>query len=104
VVETNEQVLVIFDVPGMTSESVNVELAGNMLTVSGNRAEGEAVAGQIVHSRQRATGKFSKSIPMPVPVDHEHVAAEIHNGVLVIRLAKSEKAKPHKVPVSERPA
>lgn len=102
VVETGDQVDVTFDMPGLTADAVAVELVGNMLTITGTRPEAEPVAGQIVHQRHRPTGKFSKSIPLPIAVDHEQVAAEMHNGVLSIRLAKSEKAKPHKVPITEK--
>ena len=73
-----------------------------MLTVSGERIEVAIVEGEVVHLRQRPSGKFSRTIPLPASVNHERVQAEVHNGVLTVRLAKSERAKPHKVPINER--
>lgn len=102
IVETADDVLVVLDIPGVTADHVSVEIVGNILSVSGTRTIDEPGSGEIVHVRQRLAGKFSKSVPMPVPVNHEQVGAEIHNGVLTVRLAKSEKAKAHKVPIVER--
>lgn len=101
-VESVDEVVVTLDVPGMKPEELSLEIVGNMLTISGERIEVASVEGEVVHLRQRATGKFTRSIPMPSPVNHERVNAEVHNGVLTVRLAKSERAKAHKVPISER--
>ncbi len=101
-IETAEEVLVTVDLPGVTADQLSVEIVGNILTISGTRSCPEPCCGEIVHLRQRSTGKFTRSVPMPVPVNHEQVRAEMNNGVLVVRLAKSEKAKAHKVPIVER--
>ena len=100
VIETPEEVLIYLDLPGMTADQLSLEIVGNMLTISGTRFEKTAAPGEIVHARQRLTGSFGKSIPLPVPVDHDRVTAEMHNGVLTIRVGKAERAKSHKVPIS----
>ncbi len=102
--ESTEEVCVSLDVPGMTSEQLSLEIVGNMLTITGTRPEPQPAPGEIVHLRQRPTGSFERSIPLPVPVDHEKVTAEVHHGVLTIRVAKAERAKTHKVPINERPS
>jgi len=44
-------------------------------------------------------GPFQRSIPLPVPVVHDSVTAEMRSGVLRIRLVKTEKARAVKIPV-----
>ena len=103
VVETPEHVIVALDVPGLTSESLDVQIAGNMLTVSGSRAELEAAAGNIQHSQERPTGEFARSIPLPIAVDHAAVEAEVSDGVLIVKLAKAAQARAHSIPVGSKP-
>lgn len=101
--ETTDEVIIAVDVPGLTADQLGLEIVGNMLTISGERGEGSATTTEVVHLRQRPSGKFSRSIPLPISVNHEKIVAEVHNGVLTIRLAKAERAKAHKVPINERP-
>ena len=102
IVETPEEVLVTLDLPGMTADQLSLEIVGNMLTISGTRSEQAAAPGEIVHARQRPTGAFGRSLPLPVPVDHDRVTAEMQHGVLTIRVGKAERAKTHKVPIAEK--
>ncbi len=98
-VETPEQVIVALDVPGVMGESLDVQIAGNMLTISGSRPALDAAAGNVVHSQDRPVGEFARSFPMPVAVDHNKVEAEVTDGVLTVRLAKAAQARSHSIPV-----
>ena len=100
IVETTEDVLISIDLPGMSADQLDLEIVGNMLTISGTRDEQAAAPGEIVHVRQRQTGAFGRTLPLPVPVDHDRVTAEFQNGVLTIRVGKAERSKTHKVPIS----
>lgn len=102
VIETPEDIVVRMDVPGVSGDALNVEIAGNMLTLSGVRQATETAAGAIVHVHQRATGEFERSIPMPVPVNHEQISADISDGVLTVRLARAESSKTRQVPVNSK--
>ena len=99
-VETENEVLVYVDLPGIDPKSVDVTLTGNMLTLKGEKAGIQADEGRSVHLRERARGPFARSVPMPVPVDPDDVTAEARDGVLRIRLAKPERAKARQVQVS----
>jgi len=101
--ESTDEVILALDVPGLTSEQLNLEIVGNMLTVSGERPDIAIAACEVVHLRQRPHGKFTRAIPLPIAVNHERISAEVHNGVLTIRLAKAEREKAHRVPINERP-
>lgn len=102
VIETPDAVLVTLDVPGVASSSLDVKIVGNMLTINGSHPMGDIDANWIVHLNNRPQGQFSHSIPMPVPVNHEEVSADVNNGVLTVKLGKSEAAKSRTIPISPR--
>lgn len=103
IIETPEHVIVGLDVPGVASESLDVQIAGNMLSISGSRPALDAAAGNIVHAQDRLTGEFARSVPMPVAVDHDTVEAEVADGVLIVKLAKAAQARSHSIPVGSKP-
>ena len=102
VIETTDAVIVTLDVPGVASASLDVKIVGNMLTINGSHPMSDIDASWIVHVSNRPQGPFSHSIPMPVPVNHEEISAEVNDGVLTLKLGKSETAKSRSIPVSQR--
>lgn len=105
VVESDEEVLVSADLPGIDPTRVEIQLAGNMLTIKGERPVPGDYSGKTVHRRERNFGPFSRSVPLPVAVNHELVSAAATQGVLVVRLAKEDRLKARQIPikVSEPP-
>ena len=102
VLESDDGITVLVDVPGIDPQSIDVTLTGNMLTLKGERLLPPPPAGQICHLVERGRGAFSRSIPIPVPVNPDHVHAEARNGTLSIRLAKQQSAKPRQIIVEPR--
>jgi len=98
-IERTDDILVLVDLPGVIPSTVDVTLAGNMLTLKGERADLPQNNDETIHLAERPTGEFCRSIPMPVPLDPEQVSAETKAGVLRIQLAKTEQAKPRQIPV-----
>lgn len=105
VVETASHIIVTMDLPAVDPQHVDVVLAGNMLTVKGERQGTVTAKGHIVHRRERPMGEFQRSIPLPVAVDPVQVSAECRNGVLVVTLAKEARtvARQIKVEVASEP-
>jgi HSP20 family protein len=104
VAETEEQVVVHIDLPGVDPQTVEILLVGNMLTVKGDQPAPASRTGETVHRRERPTGTFSRSIALPVPVNPEKVSAESKNGVMTVTLAKEERVKPRHIPIGVRPS
>lgn len=98
-IERTDDVLVLVDLPGVAPSAVDVTLAGNMLLLKGKRPDHSQNAEETVHLAERLSGEFCRSIPMPAPVDPEQVSAEAKEGVLRVRLAKTERARPRQIPV-----
>jgi HSP20 family protein len=86
--------------PGADPASFNISVAGETLTLSGEkpRVQGE-IKPEAFHREERAAGKFVRSIELPVDVDESKAKAEYKNGLLLINLPKSEKAKPRQINV-----
>jgi HSP20 family protein len=99
IVEGPEQVVVRFDLPGMDPEKVEVLLVGNMLTIKGESPTAPLQQGESRHRHERPSGAFSRSIPLPIAVDPDHVAAESKHGVLTVTLAKAERAKARQIQI-----
>jgi len=100
VIETPDNVLVVADLPGVDPNAVEITLAGNMLTLKGETPATATDEAQTIHVQQRASGPFSRSIPLPVPVNPDQVSAESKNGTLHIRMNKAESAQAHKIVVN----
>lgn len=100
VIETEEHVIVVVDVPGIDASGVDVSLIGNMLTLRGERLPVLVGEGDRRHLNELRGGKFTRSIPLPVAVDPEKVSAAARNGVLTIHLGKQHIAQPRQIPVS----
>jgi HSP20 family protein len=104
IIETEAQVIVLVDLPGVDAANVDLVLVGNMLTIKGEQPADSAGSGGTVQRRERPSGPFARSIPLPVPVDPERVSAESKNGVLTVTLGRQESVKSRQIPIGVKPA
>jgi HSP20 family protein len=104
VVETPTEVHVDVDLAGVDPASVDVTLVGNTLTIRGPKKFLALSEGAVAHLTERPHGPFERVIPMPVAVLCDGVMAEMKNGVLRLRMVKSEKARAMKIPVRTEPS
>jgi len=87
--------------PGVDPKSLNVTVLQNRLTVSGEKSpiSGE-VKPEAFHRNERASGKFLRTLDLPAEVDDSGVQAEYKNGLLLVTIPKTEKAKPKQISVT----
>ncbi len=97
--EDKEHLYVEALTPGVDPQSMNVTAMQNRLTLSGEKAGIGNVEPQAFHRNERASGKFVRTIDLPVEVDEARIQAEYKNGLLVITLPKAEKTKPKQINV-----
>ena len=88
------------EVPGVRSDTLSVEVERGRLTVSGERGPTQAGKGAF-HRRERQAGKFSRVVQLPDDLDGARAGAEVRNGVLTVRIPKSEAAKPRTIAVQQ---
>ncbi len=81
------------DLPGMTEDDLEITVTGNTLMVRGER---KAKDGRYVR-RGRWHGAFERQFQLADGYDLDDVAAQVANGVLTIRLAKTPKLKPRRI-------
>jgi HSP20 family protein len=97
---SNEEGLVITaEVPGISPDEIEISVVGETLTLSGERKAEELDEGTRYHRQERGSGKFSRTVQLPFPVDVDEVNALFVDGVLEIKLPRTEADKPRKIAV-----
>lgn len=97
--ETDKTIEVKMDLPGIKASDIDVQVNGNVLTVSGERKEEKEEKGKTYHRIERRYGSFSRSTTLPAAVIEDKVDAQYHDGVLTITMEKTEEAKSRKIKV-----
>jgi HSP20 family protein len=97
--ETDGAVEVRVDIPGMEAKDIDIQVNGNLLTISGERKEEREEKGKTFHRVERRVGSFSRTVTLPCPVKEEAVDAQYKNGILTVKLPKTEEAKSKKITV-----
>ncbi|MFZ5875659.1 MAG: Hsp20/alpha crystallin family protein [Nitrospirota bacterium] len=100
VIEHEKEYVIKAELPEIKREDVKVTVQDDVLTISGERTREKEEKGKKFHRIERAYGSFSRSFTLPEDADPAKVNAEFKNGVLVVHLNKSEKAKPKTVEVT----
>lgn len=97
--EADDAVFVEAELPGLSLNDLEIFVAGgNQLSIKGER-KGYEVEKGVWHRRERSHGSFVRVLTLPFDVNSDTVDARFENGVLLIKLAKHEAAKPRKIQV-----
>lgn len=99
--ETDDAFMLKAELPGFTKDDVNIEVHENRLIIRGERKRETEAKEDQYHRLERAYGRFERAFWLPTTVDAEHIQASFKNGILEMRLPKSEKAKPKQIPITE---
>jgi HSP20 family protein len=86
------------DVPGLTESDFQISVAGNTVTLKGERKL-EAPEGHSVHRRERSGVRFAKSFELPARVDADKVTATLKHGVLTLTLPRAAEVQPRQISV-----
>lgn len=95
-----EKAVATCEMPGVSTEDVDISVENDVLTIRGHR-EAEEERGEDVSYRrhERGHGRFSRTIPLPFPVDADAVDASYEAGILRIELPRSERSKPRQIEI-----
>jgi HSP20 family protein len=96
--ETDDAWIVEAELPGVDRKDVNVEHRDNELIITGEIKEKERKG--ILRRRTRRVGKFEYRVILPADADPEQIDANLHDGVLTVRVPKAEQAKPQRIEVT----
>jgi len=100
--ERGKDIVVRADLPGLTKDDVNVEVADNGITIEGERKNENEKKGEGYYRSERTYGKFYRRVPLPDGVKAEDAEATFSNGVLEITMpaAKAEPKKSRRLQIS----
>ena len=107
VYEDEHNVTLKIEVPGIDEKDIDVRIENNTLTVHGERKFEKEEKEENYRRVERQYGSFTRTFTLPNTVDQESVQADYDKGVLNIKLAKKEEAKPKQIKVnvgSEKPS
>lgn len=97
--EEKDSVVVKAELPGMKKEDVEVNLAGENLTIKGEKKEDKEVKEDDYYRRERSYGSFLRTVALPCEVKSDEIKASFKDGVLEIRMPKTEEAKKKSIAV-----
>ncbi len=86
-------------VPGVAPNEIDLTVLRNTITISGERKPFAEREGQIVHRSELGSGRFTRTLELPIEIDPNKVSAQSKDGIMLITLAKAEHAKPKKIDV-----
>jgi HSP20 family protein len=97
--ESENELVLSFDLPGIPEDQISVELDDNVLTVSGQRERTQEQSGDRFYRYERRFGTFSRSVTLPTGVNEDQINADYRDGVLEVRVPKPEEQKPKRIQV-----
>lgn len=95
--ETEDGFVLQADVPGIEHEDLMVELVGDELAITGQRRQRESTG--TIRRQMRRTGRFEYRVALPDHIDADKVEAHLDEGVLTVRIPRSERAQRRKIDV-----
>ena len=96
-------------VPGISADELNIQVLEDVVRIEGEYKRSTPQSGSVDHAeensylvRELPNGSFTRTLRLPVPIDAEHVEAEVTDGVLTLRLPKAESARPKQIKIKTK--
>jgi len=99
VAETDSEVVVTTELPGVDRKDVKLSIEDNVLTISGEKKQEKEAKDKNYHCVERRYGAFRRSFTLPVRIQANKVKATFKDGILTINLPKAEEAKTKEIPI-----
>ncbi len=97
--EANGDLVLKAELPGMKKEDIEVTLTDGMITISGEKKKEDEVKKKDYYKLERSYGSFCRSFSLPTEVKGDQVKSTFKDGILEVRMPKSEEAKSKEVKV-----
>ena len=98
--ESMESIEITMELAGVNPDDVRISLENNVLTIHGEKRQEAEQDDDRVHRIERIYGMFQRTFVLPNTVDPDRIEARYENGVLTVRIPKSERARPREIPVT----
>jgi HSP20 family protein len=97
--ETDDEVVVAVDLPGMDKGDVEISVAEDLLEIKAERKEEKEEKGEEFYRKERSFSRYERSLQLPAEVKAEEARASLQDGVLTVRLPKVEVTTRKKVKI-----
>jgi HSP20 family protein len=97
--ETAREYLIRLEIPGVTRDDLDVNLDGNLLTLSGKREFNKAEKGEEFLWEERIEGRFVRTLRLPGAVQEAKIEALYNEGILTVKLPKLEQPLKSKITI-----
>lgn len=99
--ETDNELIVTADVPGIDPKDLDISLDNNVLTIKGERKEEKDEKKKNYHRVERVYGAVQRSVMLPCAVDSSKISATNKNGIVTITMSKTAESKRKKIEVKQ---
>jgi HSP20 family protein len=97
--ETKNEVVVAMELPGLNERDIRLSITDGLLTIQGERQWSDEAREAGHYRQERWFGKFERTLPLPIPVETGQVKATYRDGVLTVKLPKTEGGKPKEIKI-----
>ncbi len=97
--ETPDSLFAELEAPGINPEDIDISVTGEMLTFKGEKKRQAHREKAHYHLEERVSGKFSRSVRLPIVVDPDQVEAHYKDGILLVTMRKIEAVKGKRIEV-----
>ncbi len=91
--EEGDDLVIKAEIPGMKKDEISIDFADDVVTISGEKKTEERTERKDYYCVERSFGSFSRKLQLPVDIQIDKTRASFKDGVLEIRMPKSEEAK-----------
>lgn len=99
VTETDKEIELTAELPGLQEKDVQINVADNVLTIKGEKKAEKEAEDKNYRVVERSYGAFARAIELPAGVDPDVIKASISNGVLKVTVPKPAPAQVKKVEI-----
>jgi HSP20 family protein len=98
-IETDDEYLVVADLPGIEKKDLEVTVTGSLLAIKGDKKGEQESERKRIFRKETWIGSFKRTIDLPAEIDPAKVVAELKDGILTVRVAKREEARARQISV-----
>lgn len=99
IAETDDEVTVKVELPGVPQDNVKVSITDNVLTIKGEKKQESEEKQQNYHKTECCYGAFHRAFTLPTTVQSESTKASFKDGVLKVTIPKTEEVKPKDIAI-----
>lgn len=97
--ETDDQLRIKAELPGLDAKDVSVSISGDLLTIKGEKKKEEETKDEHFHSSERYYGSFQRSFRLPANIKTDEVDATFKKGILQLTLRKTEESRKKEIEI-----